>query len=349
MNPLTTAVGDWGRNVARSWDRFWFTPAPPYTLALIRILGGGMLLYTHLVWTLGLGDFLGRHGWVNSSAALLLDRDPTGTTYAWSYLWYIDSPLLLWTVHLAGLVVFFLLMIGWHTRIVSILACVITLAYCHRLSGALFGLDQVNAMLAMYLMLGRSGAVYSVDRWLAVRRGETDPPAASVGTNIAIRLIQLQMCIIYLFGGIGKMRGELWWDGSAVWFAFANLEYQSLEMTWMVHWPWMIALLTHITVFWETFYCFLVWPKITRPICLALAVAVHGGIALALGMVTFGTAMIIANMAFIEPEFVRALVASFRGALARFIPQLRSEPSNATVSHSVLPPTRSLESPLAAR
>jgi hypothetical protein len=349
MNPLTTAVADWGRIVARSWDRFWFTPAQPHTLALIRILGGGMLLYTHLVWTLGLGDFLGRHSWVNNSAALLLDKDASGTTYAWSYLWYIDSPLLLWTVHLAALVVFFLLTVGWHTRVVSILACVITLAYCHRLSGALFGLDQVNAMLATYLMLGRCGAVYSVDRLLAVRRGETDPPAGSVGTNVAIRLIQLQMCIIYLFGGIGKMRGELWWDGSAVWFALANLEYQSIEMTWMVHWPWLIALLTHVTVFWETFYCFLIWPKITRPICLAIAVAVHGGIALFLGMITFGLAMIIANIAFIEPEFVRALVSACRGTLARFIPQLRSEAAAVTVSQSVLPPTRTPDRALAAR
>jgi hypothetical protein len=53
---------------------------------------------------------------------------------------------------------------------------------------------------------------------------------------------------------------------------------------------------------WETFYCALVWPRLTRPVCLALAVLVHGGIALFLGMITFGLAMIIGNLAFVSPQ-----------------------------------------------
>jgi len=193
-------------------------------------------------------------------------------------------------------------------RVVSVLAWVITLAYCHRLQGALYGLDQVNAMLAMYLMVGPSGETYSVDAWWRRRRArrasETGPfqspqfPAARIGTTIAIRLMQVHLSIVYLFGGISKLKGSLWWDGSAVWFAIANYEYQSLDMTWLAAWPWFIAMLTHITVFWETFYPVLVWPRLTRPIMIMLAVCVHGGIAVCLGMPTFGLAMIIANMAF---------------------------------------------------
>ena len=115
------------------------------------------------------------------------------------------------------------------------------------------------------------------------------------------------MCVIYLFGGIGKLRGVAWWDGSAVWMSVANYEYQSLDMTWLAHFPILIALMTHVTVLWETFYCVLVWNRITRPIMLALAVAVHGGIALFLGMITFGLAMIYGNMAFIQPATVESL------------------------------------------
>jgi hypothetical protein len=39
-----------------------------------------------------------------------------------------------------------------------------------------------------------------------------------------------------------------------------------------------------------------------------MAIAVHGGIALFLGMITFGLAMIFANLAFLKPETVRAWV-----------------------------------------
>ncbi|MCO6456880.1 MAG: HTTM domain-containing protein [Pirellulaceae bacterium] len=314
MNAVWGELRDWGRGVAGVWDRFWFTPADPHSLCLIRLLGGWMMFYTHLVWTKDLRAFLGPDSWVAPEVVRELHRGST----AWSYLWYVESPLLLWILHLAALVVFAMLCVGYQTRVVSVLAWLISVAYCHRLTGALFGLDQVNTMLAMYLMLGPSGAVWSVDRWLAGRRagGQLPGPEPSVGANVAIRLIQLHMCVIYLFGGIGKMRGELWWDGFAMWFAAANYEYQSLDMTWIGHLPLVFSLLTHLTVFWETFYCVLVWPRLTRPIALGMAVLVHGGIAIFLGMITFGTAMLIGNLAFVSPRTVRVVV----GKLASWWP-----------------------------
>jgi hypothetical protein len=310
MSTVHQAFKSWRRDLVRGWDRFWFTPAQPHALALIRILGGAMLLYTHAVWTLDLEAFLGTNSWLSADTVSLLNQEPSGNSFAWSYLYWISSPAILWTLHLAALAVFFLLMIGLFSRVMSILACLITLSYCHRLTGTLFGLDQINAFVAMYLTLGASGAAFSVDRLLARRRGAASPPTPAVGTNIAVRLLQIHMCVIYLFGGIGKMRGETWWDGSALWFAFASLEYQSIDMTWTVRHRWLLALLTHLTVFWETFYCFLVWPKLTRPVCLALAVLVHGGIGVCLGMQTFGLAMIIANLAFLSPDTVRAALTS---------------------------------------
>jgi hypothetical protein len=69
----------------------------------------------------------------------------------------------------------------------------------------------------------------------------------------------------------------------------------------------VFSALSHLTVFWEIFYCALVWPRLTRPLVLAMAVAVHGGIALFLGMVTFGTIMIVANAAFISPDWISRL------------------------------------------
>lgn len=318
MNRPAHAMATWTTDIVAGWNRFWFSATQPHTLALIRILAGLMLFYTHAVWTLDLMAFLGPDGWLPNEVA----RGIHGDNVAWSYLWYFESPAVLGALHMFALTVFIMLAVGFYTRATSVLACLITLAYCHRLSGAFFGLDQVNAMLAMYLMLGPSGAVYSVDRWLARRRagqgGERANPevASTISANVAIRLIQLHMCVIYLFGGVSKMRGELWWDGSAVWFAIANLEYQSLDMTWLVRVPWLIALLSHVTVFWETFFCALVWPKRTRPIVLLLAVFVHGGIGLFLGMWTFGLAMLIANIAFISPETTRAVLAAAGARLA---------------------------------
>lgn len=306
MTAIVRAIRSWGEDVVRGWARFWFTPADPHTLAMIRILAGCMLFYTHLVWSLDLMSFLGKNSWITGDVA----RQISAGTNTWSYLWYIESPPVLWTLHIAALVIFLMLTLGLFSRVTSILAWLVTVAYCHRLTGSLFGLDQVNAMLAMYLMLGRCGGAYSLDRWIARRRtlDELAPPQVAVSTNIAVRLIQLHMCVIYLFGGLAKMRGGTWWDGSAMWFSVTNLEYQSVDMTWLVDWPMMMALMSHVTVVWETFYCALVWPRVTRPIVLMIAVCVHGGIAIFLGMITFGVAMLIGNLAFVSPAIVRAAI-----------------------------------------
>jgi hypothetical protein len=126
-----------------------------------------------------------------------------------------------------------------------------------------------------------------------------------MSANLAIRLIQVHMCIIYFFSGLGKLQGDLWWDGAAVWYSLATLEYQTLDMTWMVeHW-WLVNLMTHVTVLWELSYPALVWPSLTRPWVLLMAVLVHLGIVFALGMPTFGLVMLIGNLAFVSPKTVR--------------------------------------------
>src|SRR5262245_18602021 len=81
------------------WNRFWFTPADPASLGLVRILTGLMLFYTHLVWTLDFDAFLGEHPWISKEAVALWEAP----TYAWSFWNYITAPAARWGLHLAGL------------------------------------------------------------------------------------------------------------------------------------------------------------------------------------------------------------------------------------------------------
>lgn len=307
MNPVISAVRAYGHRLAEGWNTFWFTAADPATLAAIRMCAGAMLFYTHLVWSLDLQAFFGPDGWLPPDLMAQLQEG----RYAWSHFWVIESPAIMWTVHLFGLAVFGCLTIGFHSRVMSVLAYVIAVSYVNRIvPGAFFGLDKINCMLAMYLIIGPCGACYSLDRWLARRRagGYLDRPIPSVGANIAVRMIQLHMCVIYLFAGLEKLQGVHWWDGTAVWMSVANAEYQTVDLTGLAHYPMLVALLTHLTVFWELFYCAVIWHPLTRPITLLGAVCVHGGIALGLGMITFGLAMLIGNMAFLPPWLVRAAV-----------------------------------------
>jgi len=308
VNLVTAYFRDLYRATISGWNRFWFTPADVATLALIRILGGAMLLYTHAVWTIGLEDFFGANSWISPEAARGLQPNDN---FVWSYFWLIHSRGALWAAHIAALVVFALLTLGLFTRVMSVLALLITVAYVNRVPSAQFGLDQINVVLAMYLMIGPSGAAYSLDRLWARRREGRGAPAIvppSVSANLAIRLMQVHMCVIYFFAGVAKQQGETWWVGDALWGAIANLEYQSLDVTWLAKWPVLLAIMTHVTVYWELSFCVLVWPRLTRPLVLALAVPLHLGIAFCMGMVTFGLVMLIGCLSFVPPALVRRLI-----------------------------------------
>lgn len=310
MRSLIHHLQCWLSDAWSGWNEFWFRRTDPATLGLIRILAGAMMFYTHLVWSLDLVAFFGPNGWLSPAAVGVLQQQ----SFAWSYLWLVPSPAALWAVHIAALAVFVLLTVGLFTRMAAVLAAVAVLSYVSRAPGALFGLDQINLMLALYLAVGPSGDAYSVDRLIRRRRAARSGQAIadvepSVGANIALRLIQLHMCVIYAFAGTSKLMGASWWDGTAMWQAFASLEYQSLDMTWLARWPRTVNLLTHVTIIWEVYYCALIWPRRTRPWMLALAVPLHLGIGLCLGMMTFGTIMLVGNLAFVPPAVVRRVLA----------------------------------------
>ena len=309
----------WLMSIVDGWDEFWFKPRLPHTLCLLRILTGAMLLYGHIVLATELTSFLGDDAWINNELAQHLhDGEFQPADMGRSYLWYLNNPLLLWGHHGLTILVTAAFMIGLLTRITGPAAWLLQLMYIHRLTGTLFGLDQIVTYCAMYLMFAPCGSAYSVDAWLREKfRDKVStsrrlawllPEAApSVAANLATRLLQLHLCVIYLFGGLAKARGTSWWDGSAVWYAVGNYEYQSIDMTWLAKYPLVFSALSNITLFWETFYCALVWPKRTRVLVLAIAIGVHGGIALFLGMATFGLMMIAANMIFVEPEWLLRL------------------------------------------
>lgn len=294
------------RQLLDAWNRFWFTPRNATTICVMRVMVGVMLVYTHLVWTLELSTFFSESGvFPNEYQAAFTGNSP----FVWSHFHWLDSPTWMWASHVLCLIVLATFAIGLWTRWTGILAFLIVVSYANRAGGALFGLDQVNGFLTLYLAISPCGSRFSVDSWLRKRRGQgSEEESPTTMANVSTRLIQLHLCVVYLFAGLGKLQGVSWWDGTALWGAFASYEYQTLDMTWMVHLPWLVNLITLLAVFWELSYPFMVWPKLTRPIYLILAAMVHLGIGMAMGMITFGLIMLVANLSFVSPRLLDGLL-----------------------------------------
>ena len=271
------------------WNRFWFRPADPTPLGLIRICAGLVILYIHAMYSYDLLALFGPNAW-SDLPGMIAYRDevphymrsqswkempdyqpPTQTDpalakkeredmltwdgihpskayaqgyFAWSIFFHITNPTWIWIAHLANLAIFFLLTIGFCTRFVSVLAWLAAQSYIQRSPISLFGQDTILNFVLMYLMIGPSGAALSVDRliqryvrsWRVLRarassrksaglRAEEDTlelgrPAPSISANLALRLLQVHICIVYLAsvfrsyretpGGSAQRSGARW-------------------------------------------------------------------------------------------------------------------------------------------
>jgi hypothetical protein len=297
-----TAAGDgWLREWSAAWNGFWFTPADPLPLAAVRICTGALLTWSSVVWLLDADAFFGGSAWLPPEDVWRMNDQP------WQWSWYFAAASaggvrLLTIVMLVAAV---LLTVGLATPLAAVVSLAGFISAANRAPLNVFGFDDVLGMLLVALAVGPSGAALSVDGLLF---GGGRRAAPSVLANIAIRMIQVHLCVIYFFSGAGKLLGASWWEGTAIWGAAANVQYRTLDLTWLARHPLFTNLLTLSTLFWEVSYPALVWPRLTRRLALAMAVAVHLGIGIAMGMMEFGLAMLVANMAFVPADMFRRII-----------------------------------------
>ena len=105
-------------------------------------------------------------------------------------------------------------------------------------------------------------------------------------------------------------RRETWWNGEAIWGAVASYEYQTIDMTWMAEHLWLVNAITLVTLVFEVSYAALIWQRLTRPVILLLAIPLHLGIGLCMGMLEFGLIMLVANLAFVELSLDQWVITS---------------------------------------
>jgi hypothetical protein len=259
-----------------------------------------------------------------------------------SVFFHITDPDAMLVVQGLFVAVTFLFMIGFCTRFTTALTWFVSLCYIHRNPSVLFGVDTMMNILLLYLLIGPAGARFSVDslirswwrkakpgvvqRWYAfwkrpapaldeIAPPAADPAAPSVAANIAIRLLQIHVCIIYLFAGVSKLQGQAWWNGGALWMTLGNYEFAPMQfeyyrafLRFLGEHQWLYdALMTGgglFTLVFEIGYAFLIWRPKLRWAFLAGAILLHGCIGLFMGLKTFSMTMLVMNMAFLRKEEV---------------------------------------------
>ncbi len=292
---------------ASAWRGFVTDPLDTAMLGPIRAILGTLCLWSWVNMGLDLQAWLGPEGWLPLDQAIALRT--SNLAWSWSLWDYVPQAAVL-PAYLLGLVVITLWTLGGWCRLTGPLVWVLIHSTVRRLPVMLFGFDAVMGTFVLYLAItGTGGESLSIDRLLARRKGTEPSPTAPLRGTVALRLLQLQMCLIYGAAGLSKLLGEPWWTGSAAYFLVANTEFRGVSILESLGESHMLtAICTFFPLWTEILYPVAIWPKLLRPLVLILTIGMHLAIATTLGLWEFSLAMIAANLAFVDGAWIRRIL-----------------------------------------
>ena len=116
--------------------------------------------------------------------------------------------------------------------------------------------------------------------------------------SFAVRLMQIQLCIIYFFGGFGKALGFDWLDGNAIWLCINHYLDEKVINSFFAHIPKFIYQLAslHVTILELLFPIFVFLSKNIRKWTIINIIIMHIVIALVIKIYTFSIAMLLFNI-----------------------------------------------------
>jgi predicted DCC family thiol-disulfide oxidoreductase YuxK len=296
--------------VHQAWCLLWFQNASTMPLEIARA-GIGALLLVHYCWaTPRLFEFWTDAGWMPLWVAMQWNNPGL------SLFFYFTAPWQLVAFHIFFLLCCLAFMVGWRTSWVKWVLYIGKLSYDYRNQVLPYGADLVLSCLLLIFCLAPVGRAMSLDRVRAVRAAKcgdltaTVPPFSSPWAGACIRLMQIQMAVIFFYTGVSKIKWDAWRNGDALWLVLSSFDYYNrVYVDILAHHYWIGIVATYATIFIELAYPFLIWQRRTRPYLLAAAIFLHLQFALFLGLIYFSFVMIMGHMSFLDPDWLHRLGA----------------------------------------
>lgn len=249
-------------------------------------------------------------------------------TSSWSL--YASSSSELWfeLVFHAGIVAALAMLTGAAPRTVVLVNFVFVWSLFERSPLILDGGDNLLILLLVYLALVDSGSRLRLP-FLKPRRFERINASRPMTLlhNAGVAAIVLQVCVIYLVSALYKAQGELWQNGTALYYVLRVNEFtlpglsESLYSSALI-----VTLATYGTVVFQISFPALLLSTVGRHVAFCGAFMMHAGIAVMMGLVTFSWIMIAAELVLL-PDSTFARVK--RLLLRRFSARIRVRPQRA--------------------
>ncbi len=273
----------------RAWSRFWFTPVRSSS---------------YVVWRTALAVAVGC--WLASLAPDLVDLygesglqpEPRYTSYRWGLMRWFTSDVALYSIWVVTAVATTLVGVGRLVRVGAPVMFVGVMSFTSDNADLLNAGDELLRIWCAYF------AVYAL---LTPNRVLEARPAADGVRPLApawlMRLVQIQLTIVYPFTAIAKFRGDAWLDGTASLLSLGLVDFERFPVPDALTDSLAFgAAATWGTLAVEMSLPYLLWTRRTRRFAVVLGVGLHVGFDYALRVGFFGWAMIVGYAAFLAPD-----------------------------------------------
>jgi hypothetical protein len=282
----------------RDWDRFFFEPQTARVLGLYRIAIGVLTIYAFLLFAKDASAFFSDRG------VLRVETLERVNSREWhTLLGYVRSPLgvklALGALFLAAAA----FTVGVQTRVSSVVLFILVTSFHERNNLVLNSGDTLLRTMLFLFMFAPAGAALSID---SLRRRLRAPAGTVAGPVLvapwAQRMMQLQVAIVYITTAYAKTRGELYHQGSAMYYVFGIVDFNVRGIENLMNYPVLYSALTFGTLFVEVSIPFLIWFRATRPYAVVLGVLLHLWIMVCMILPVFGILMVTTYICFFREE-----------------------------------------------
>lgn len=276
-------------NTCNRLESWFFSEIDVKQYALLRI-GIGLLVLIYLIRLMPLASFhFSSAGWL-AEPGFQIDWGHSG----WSLLFHFHSELEVKIFFLLAVVFASGFTLGFYARLCGLFTWLALVSLWHRNPLILDGDDALLRLSLLYLLMSPCGAAYTPFNLTKIPR-KTAP-------IWPLRLIQIQLAIVYFVSGYAKFQSQAWLDGNIISSVLQHPQYARWNIV-----PWIeqyglndvLLFLSVLIRWWELLFPVLMLNPYSKILALYFGILFHIGLLLFMHLRLFPVIMLVLYIAYI--------------------------------------------------
>lgn len=296
-----------------SWDRFFFEPRPVDSIAFFRIFWCLILLVAALLDINNISTFYGPHSLVSLSTVRSQFQQTHLNIFHLFNVGY-EFVYVLFIIYILALI---FSAIGFYTRTSLVVALVCMVSFHQRNIWVLSSSELLMRLMTILLICSPCGHAFSVDSILGRKFSSFKQPRE--WSPWAMRVMQIQLSVIYVWTAWHKLKGNTWIEGTALYYATRLESMKNFTVPFLLDWIPFLKAATWGTLIIEFALGTLIWFKEFRKPLIIIGIVFHLGIEYMMSIPYFEIIMILLLLLFVTPEEVRLFVENLKTKLVTLL------------------------------